>query len=132
MSRERNIRSMENAYVRQEEHKKKVSHHRKKRLFRRLALLFILALTISGFLVSTLISRASVLEEKQTQKAQLEAKLEKLERQQAILEEEIIKLNDDEYIAKLARRDYFLSDEGEIIFNIPEPEAKKEEEESSH
>ncbi|MGM0846996.1 MAG: FtsB family cell division protein [Bacillota bacterium] len=129
MSRERNIRSMENAYVRQQEHKKKVNHHRKKRLFRRLALLLILALTISGFLVSTLISRASVLDEKEAQKVKLEAKLEKLERQQAILEEEIIKLNDDEYIAKLARRDYFLSDDGEIIFNIPEPESKKEEEE---
>ncbi|WP_421382561.1 FtsB family cell division protein [Bacillus salacetis] len=132
MSRERNITSMENAYVRQQELKKKISHHRKKKLFRRLALLFILALTISGFLVSALISRASVLEEKEAEKAKLEAKLEKLERQQAILEDEIVKLNDDEYIAKLARRDYFLSDEGEIIFNIPEPEKKKEEEESSY
>ncbi|WP_456272814.1 FtsB family cell division protein [Bacillus sp. AK031] len=132
MSRERNITSMENAYVRQQELKKKISHHRKKRLFRRLTLLFILAVTISGFLVSTLISRASVLDQKEEEKARLEVKLEHLEKQQAILEEEIIKLNDDDYIAKLARRDYFLSDEGEIIFNIPEPDKKKEEEESSY
>ena len=54
----------------------------------------------------------------------MEETLAKLERKQMILENEIVKLNDDEYIAKLARSEYFLSDKGEIIFNIPEPEKK--------
>ena len=54
--------------------------------------------------------------------------MEHLKDKQSALEEEIVKLNDDEYIAKLARRDYFLSDEGEIIFNIPDSDKEKEEE----
>ena len=55
----------------------------------------------------------------------LEETLAKLERKQTMLENEIVKLNDDDYIAKLARSEYFLSDKGEIIFNIPEPEKER-------
>ncbi|OIU71632.1 FtsB family cell division protein [Rossellomorea aquimaris] len=122
----KNVTSMENEYVRHQEHMHKSSSKRKKRLVRRLSLFFVLVLAISGFMVSTLISRAQMLEEKQAEKTQLENKMEQLKDHQNALEEEIVKLNDDDYIAKLARRDYFLSDDGEIIFNIPEPEKKKE------
>jgi cell division protein DivIC len=128
----KNVTPMENEYVRHQEHIHKSSSKRKKRLIRRLSLFFVLVLAISGFMISTLISRAQMLEEKRTEKAQLEDKMEELKDHQSALEEEIVKLNDDEYIAKLARRDYFLSDDGEIIFNIPEPEKKKEEEEVSY
>ncbi|WP_064090888.1 FtsB family cell division protein [Rossellomorea aquimaris] len=124
----KNVTSMENEYVRHQEHIHHSSSKRKKRLVRRLSLFFVLVLAISGFLVSTLISRTQVLEDKRAEKAQLEKKLEHLKDKQSALEEEIVKLNDDEYIAKLARRDYFLSDDGEIIFNIPEPDKEKEEE----
>ncbi len=116
---------MENEYVRQKEHITKSSSKRKKRLVRRLSVLLVLVLAISGFLISTLISRAQVLEDKQSEKAQLEKKLEDLKDKQSALEEEVVKLNDDEYIAKLARRDYFLSNDGEIIFNIPETDKDK-------
>jgi cell division protein DivIC len=51
-------------------------------------------------------------------KKKLEKQLTGLEKEEKILREEIVKLNDDEYIAKIARRDYFLSDDDEIIFNI--------------
>ncbi|RKJ59809.1 septum formation initiator, partial [Butyricicoccus sp. 1XD8-22] len=39
--------------------------------------------------------------------------------QQEMLNLQIAKLEDDEYLAKLARKEYFLSEEGEIIFTIP-------------
>lgn len=66
------------------------------------------------------------------EKVQMEEKLAKLEKEQLILENEIAKLNDDEYIAKLARSEYFLSDKGEIIFNIPNSEKKEKEKKSSY
>ncbi len=119
---------MRNQYVQQQESIQQASMKRKKRLVRRLVVFTILFFTICGLLISTLMSRVEALEEKNTEKAKLQATLEKLEKKQTVLKEEIVKLNDDEYIAKIARRDYFLSDEGEIIFNIPE-QAKKEEEE---
>jgi cell division protein DivIC len=37
----------------------------------------------------------------------------------------IVKLNDDEYIAKLARKEYFLSNDNEIIFTLPETESQE-------
>ncbi|MFK4996598.1 septum formation initiator family protein [Bacillus sp. N9] len=58
----------------------------------------------------------------------LEESLAKLEKKQLTLENEIVKLNDDDYIAKLARSEYFLSEKGEIIFNIPDPKEEEEEE----
>lgn len=48
-----------------------------------------------------------------------------MKKKQDIYEEEIIKLNDDEYIAKLARREYFLSEKNEIIFNLPDDKKKE-------
>ena len=46
-----------------------------------------------------------------------------------MLELQIAKLQDDEYIAKLARKEYFLSEEGEIIFTIPKESDKKDDDE---
>jgi len=43
-----------------------------------------------------------------------------LKNQQNSLKQEISNLNDDDYIAKLARKEYFLSNKDEIIFNIPD------------
>lgn len=76
-------------------------------------------------MISTYMSQLSVLEEKEAEKKLLQKQLSGLERRQQILEEEIVKLNDDEYIAKLARKEYFLSEENEIIFNLPQKEEEK-------
>ena len=59
------------------------------------------------------------LDEKTEEKEQLKKNLAKLEKDETLLKEEIVKLNDDDYIAKLARKDYFLSDDNEIIFTLP-------------
>ncbi|WP_203364417.1 septum formation initiator family protein [Bacillus sp. REN10] len=102
-----------------------VARHKKK-LYRRLAAFSVLALIIIGGLGSTLMSQFTHLEEKQKQKEEAQATLAELKKQQKQYEEELERLNDDEYIAELARKNYFLSDEGEIIFNIPETEEKGE------
>lgn len=78
-------------------------------------------------MIKTYLSQLAALEVKQHEKKQLEKQLSGLENKKQILEEEIIKLNDDEYIAKLARKEYFLSEKNEIIFNLPQ---KKEEKSS--
>ncbi|MBC1780623.1 FtsB family cell division protein, partial [Listeria booriae] len=43
------------------------------------------------------------------------------------LNDQIKKLHNDDYIAKLARSEYYLSKDGEIIFNIPEENSKQKE-----
>lgn len=125
--RSRNIAKLQTKYAIQQESAELSSARKRKLLYRRLAAYVVLAGLISFFMISTYISQLSALDEKEAEKKQLQKTLSGLERQKQILEEEIVKLNDDEYIAKLARKEYFLSEENEIIFNLP----KKEEEKSS-
>lgn len=122
------IASLETNYMKQQEVSMRRAAKRKKLLIRRLTVFLVLTLTLSYLTISSLFSSADALEAKEAEKIKLEATLAKLEKKQSMLENEIIKLNDDEYIAKLARSEYFLSDEGEIIFNIPNPKKKEEEE----
>ncbi|MDZ5713801.1 FtsB family cell division protein [Jeotgalibacillus haloalkalitolerans] len=123
------VTSLENQYTAEHERKEHNRQSHRKRLTRRLTAFFIVAAVVSSVLISSMVTQASVLEDKQTERAQLEQKIVELDKQEENLRNEIVKLNDDEYIAKLARRDYFLSDSGEIIFTIPEdqPAAEKEQ-----
>ena len=78
------------------------------------------------------ISQNARLEEKLDQKDQVLAELEEVKEQQQMLILQIAKLEDDEYIAKLARKEYFLSEDGEIIFTIPKDEKKRKEKENDN
>lgn len=115
----KNVAKFESDYV--AEHDKKVQTVGKKRrgLLRRLTLYGICAILISVFSISTLVSQAASLEEKNEKVETLRHNLSELKDEEQLLKEEIIKLNDDEYITKLARKEYFLSNEGEVIFSLP-------------
>ncbi|MET3700072.1 cell division protein DivIC [Bacillus oleivorans] len=95
---------------------------KKKYLVRRLTVFFIFACVLTGYLISSIFSQASAVEQKQKELQKLEAQLEKMQEDQTILEEQIQKLNDDEYLGQLARKYYYLSDDNEIIFDLPEEE----------
>ena len=110
---------MDNPYVYQQEKKVQNVEKKKRGLVRRLSLYAVCAAIILILGIPTLITQAGAIEQKTEQKQEFDEKLAKLKKQETLLQEEIVKLNDDEYIAKLARRDYFLSDKGEVIFNLP-------------
>lgn len=119
----RNVAKIQTSYVKQQEVAEINVGKKRKRLFRRLAVFFIGVAAFSFFMISTLVSQSAALEEKTKVKNDLDLELKQLKQEEVFLEEEIVKLNDDEYISKLARKDYFLSESDEIIFNLP---AKKE------
>ncbi|PLT30846.1 FtsB family cell division protein [Peribacillus deserti] len=125
--RKRNVSKIESDFVTQHEKKVQTVEKKKRGLVRRLTVFGAAAILLSCLLISTLVSQASELEQKKEQKNKLKDELTSLQKQQDYLQEEVVKLNDDEYIAKLARRDYFLSDKGEVIFNLPK---KKEDSDS--
>ncbi len=83
---------------------------KKKLLIRRLSLFFAFAVVTSYFMISSYLSQTANLDAKMAQKKQLDQQLADLKKQQDILKEDIVKLNDDDYIAKLARKEYFFSD----------------------
>jgi cell division protein DivIC len=128
--RKRKIAKIENQYVQQREKAGIAETRKRKLLFRRLAVFALFASVISYLMISTFITQSAALDKKQAEKERLEQKLAGLQKKQEILDEEIVKLNDDEYIAKLARKEYFLSEKNEIIFNLPKE--KKDSQDSPY
>ncbi|MEW9502917.1 FtsB family cell division protein [Jeotgalibacillus marinus] len=114
------VTSIDNQYTieQTQNEQRKVQH--KKRLIRRLSFFLVFAVAIGGLLVSSMVTRANALEDKLAEKAVLEEQIVQLELEEKKHESDIEKLNDDEYIAKLARKDYFLTGKNEINFNLPE------------
>jgi cell division protein DivIC len=123
--RQKNVSRIQTPYVKQQEYAEIASARKRKLLIRRLSLFFVVAAALSYLLISGLISQNSKLEAKITQHQKLKTELAELKKQEDILNENIIKLNDDEYIAKLARKEYFFSEKNEIIFNIPDEKKEK-------
>lgn len=130
-NRMHNISKIHTSYTLQHEESQINKARRKKGLIRRLTAFFILAAIISYFMISTLISQNSILADKGEEKAKLDKELAALSKEEVLLKEELVKLNDDDYIAKLARKEYFLSEDGEIIFTLPEKK-KSEVEKASN
>jgi cell division protein DivIC len=118
--KDKNIAKIETTYVHQQEIAEIASARKRKLLYRRLSMCLVFAAVMSYLMITSFISQSSTLDKKVAQKKQLEQQLKEYKKQQEILKEDIVKLNDDDYLAKLARKEYFFSEDGEIIFNIPE------------
>lgn len=121
----RNIAKIQSTFVQQQEVAKISAARKRKMLIRRLCLFMSFAMFTSYLIISSILSQTSVLNEKIAQKKRLDNELSGLKKQHQILKEDIVKLNDDEYIAKLARKEYFFSNQNEIIFNIPDEGKEK-------
>jgi cell division protein DivIC len=118
--REKSVAKIQTSYVQQQEYAEIASARKRKLLLRRLSLFLVFAAVISYLMISSFISQSSTLEAKIAQKNQLDQELAEIKKHQEILKEDIVKLNDDEYIAKFARKEFFFSEQGEIIFSMPE------------
>lgn len=124
MSLEKQPASINTPYVRTIERQENFKERKRVLLYRRLAIFGVISVVIIGGLISTLFTSNEALEEKQQAKIQVTKELEKVQEEQEILKRQIARLNDDEYIGKLLRKEYFLSEEGEIIFTLPENDGK--------
>ena len=125
----RQISSINKDYVRSVERQEKRQKAHKVRLFRRLAAFVVIVVVVMGWLSVTMYNQSQALAVKEEKKAEALQALQEVQDEQDMLKSQILKLNDDEYIAKLARKEYFLSDEGEIIFSIPENEENNDSKE---
>ncbi|WP_066389984.1 FtsB family cell division protein [Neobacillus mesonae] len=123
--RQRNVSKIQTTYVKQQEYAEIASARNRKLLVRRLSLFFVLACIISYCMISSLMSQSTKLEASMVQKKKLDQEYSELKKQEKVLKEDIVKLNDKEYIAKLARKEYFFSKKNEIIFNIPDEDKEK-------
>lgn len=95
--------------------KRKASGH-KIRIF----LAFVVFGTIMITLGYNLFDNVLAINKMKNEKVELKKKIETLEKEKKVLETDILKLNDPDYIAKYVREKYFYSKEGELILRIDE------------
>lgn len=119
-----NVTKIKNEYVRTLQQKENLRRAKKVRLYRRLAVFAVIAMISFGVLANIFISQKKVLAVKAEEKEAMLVELAAKEEEHLALTKQLEKLNDDDYLAKLARQEYFLSDEHEIIFSIPEKDEK--------
>lgn len=117
----RKVKQIDNAYTRDKRVQVKMSRVVRKRLT-----------VFGGFLVAILLFLSVLLLVQMNQNKELKgayqektAELKKLKDQEIALKEQLKQLNSKEYITKVARSEYFLSNDGEIIFKLPEEDTEK-------
>lgn len=115
---QRKVRELNSHYIEQHETQMEQKSKSKKGLVRRLSALSVFVVFVIALTVITLHSQKTVLGEKIEKKQLLDQELAKLELVERDLRDEIENLNNLEYISEIARRDYFLSKPGEIIFKV--------------
>ncbi|MBM6615386.1 septum formation initiator family protein [Desemzia sp. RIT804] len=125
-----NVTQLENEFTQT----KTVQAHRetkyKKQKKRRIAAIVAISSVFIVGLSSNLVKNTQVIAGLDDQKVASAEELKEVEQRQETLQDEVKKLEDDDYIAKLARSQYYLSQEGEIIFSFPEDNAAKTQEKS--
>lgn len=125
------VKTLDNDYVRSSAghlKQQQVKQRQKVLSRRRLAVFFVFAAIVCITLVSAMMNQNARLAQKEEEKRQVQEELAAAKEQKEMLKLQITKLEDDEYIAKLARKEYFLSEDGEIIFTIPKGNKKEDDE----
>ncbi|ADC49714.1 MULTISPECIES: FtsB family cell division protein [Alkalihalophilus] len=117
------VREMDSQYIEKREQELEFQAKKRRGLIRRLSVLGIFGFILAGIASVTFYAQASTINEKQEEKQALEQELELLKAEEKRLEQEIINYNDLDYIAEIARRDYYLSKPGETLFKLPDSSA---------
>ena len=106
--------------------KKKSTKTKKKDQKSMVGILLLAILLFLIVLVSTVFSDWSQIMKNKEQTKQLSSYYEELLEEGASLNNEVLKLQDPEYVARYAREKYMFTKDGEIILKIIDKEDKKE------
>lgn len=95
---------------------------KKKRIKHKIRFMFAFLVfgSITAALGYNLLSNIVSINKMKEEKKELQVKLVDLEKEKEVLETDILKLKDPEYIAKYVREKYFYSKDGELILKIDE------------
>ncbi|MFC7372350.1 septum formation initiator family protein [Fictibacillus iocasae] len=120
IQRPKKITEIHSGYVQEQELQQKVLAKRKRGLYRRLTVFLTVFSFLAFFVVSTIATQLSTIDEQKQEEKQLQQELKAVRKEKAQLKDEVNKLNDVEYIGEILRRDFFMSKDGETIFKLPE------------
>lgn len=124
---QQNFTKLDNDYVRNTDKAINRKRQARKRKLRRIVFFAIVPVIIIALLLNVLSNQHETLAIKEKSKEEAKQHLSELKEEQDSLNLKIKQLQDDEYIAKLLRKEYYLSEKGEIIFIIPDKEDKKDD-----
>ncbi|ALN77822.1 cell division protein DivIC [Staphylococcus agnetis] len=119
------VQNIGNQYTSQKNAKKR-RHEQRKRIVKKRILVFggILLAIIAVMLVLVFAQMKSNSDASNERQAK-EEEYQKLQDKEIELKEQLNNLNDPSYIEKVARDEYYLSNDGEIIFKLPEDQPKQ-------
>lgn len=86
----------------------------------RICLFFVIFGSVIGYLSYNFFSNIDKILEINAEKKELQNKLASLQEQEDVLNSDIKKLKDPEYVARYAREKYMYSKDGELIIRIPD------------
>ncbi|WP_117149423.1 FtsB family cell division protein [Paraliobacillus zengyii] len=118
--RERKVAKINSRYMEQYDAHVQRQRKKKSRLRRRLTLFAIIVGVTFACVLTYHISQRVVYAQKQEQLEILEEQATALANTEKDLEEEIKLLEDEEYVLQIAKTNYFFTEEGEIVFKIPQ------------
>ena len=124
--RQQNYTKLDNDYVRNTDKAINRKIESRKRKMRRIGFFAILPVVIIAVLLNILLNQNETLAVKEQEKVEAKGRLSDLKEERDSLNLRIKQLENDEYIAKLLRKDYFLSKEGERVFIMPDEKDKKD------
>ncbi|MFE3576156.1 septum formation initiator family protein [Lysinibacillus sp. NPDC059133] len=124
--RKQNYTKLDNDYVRNTDKAINRKIEARKRKMRRIAFFAIVPVVIIAVLGNILLNQNETLAAKEQEKVEAKEHLSDLKEERESLNLRIKQLENDEYIAKLLRKEYFLSKEGERIFIMPDEKDEKE------
>ena len=114
-----NVATIQSDYAQYQEEKRVQRAKRRRKVFARLSLILAIFGVFLAAVIYMDIYQGSYVDDKLLEQEQYKAELTELLREEEHLEQEITNLNNDEYILKLARLEYFFSRPGESIFIVP-------------
>lgn len=120
----KNVREINTTYIQQKALQEQNDKRRKRGMIRRIMALVIVFSFFASLCLMSIYNQYATLEEKRAIKEELSEELEMLVQRESELRHDIEALNDLDYIAEIARRDYYLTKEGEILFKLPEKSSR--------
>jgi cell division protein DivIC len=114
------LRKINSEFVKTEDRRRKTDERLKLVNNRKLLAVIIVFMLLLAGTVYVRIVRDQALANKLKENKKLQMQLTDLKKEERNLNQEIVNLNDDEYVARLARKEYYVSTNGEIIFTTPE------------
>ncbi|UOQ83862.1 FtsB family cell division protein [Gracilibacillus salinarum] len=120
MAKRNNVSRINEAFIEQHDAQMKRQIRRKKKLYRRLMLFgAVMAITMI-FLTTYHINQRTTYHDMKQEYTDLSDELTTMQTKEKKLQEEIELLNDEEYLLQIAKTNYFFTEEGEIVFKLPE------------